>query len=133
MMTAKRLGLSVACLFLLAAARVHAQEQESVFGALGAIGRAKQYFDVINFYGKLPDLFGSFNTCLSRGYGYDRCHEVFNTCAFNNAPKGTIAGVFLDLYQFSEAFKVNCGSSRPHYLSIAEKLCFKLLAVAMQP
>lgn len=104
MTTAKRLGLAVACVFFLATADVKAQ----VFETLSRIGKAKQYFDVAMFYGELPDLFGSFNTCLSKGFGYDRCRSVFNQCAMSEVPIGTIAGAFLELYQFRDVFKVNC-------------------------
>ncbi|MFL6198856.1 MAG: hypothetical protein ACJ76J_06750 [Thermoanaerobaculia bacterium] len=71
MPSAKRLGLSVVCVFFLATAKVEGQ----IFDALSAIGKAKQYFDVGMFYGEIPDHFGSFNTCLSKGFGYDRCRS----------------------------------------------------------
>jgi hypothetical protein len=107
MSIARHLRLSAVCVVFLVTANVEAEAQ--VGDVLSAIATAGDYFDVADYYANLPGLFSSYNKCLARGFSESLCHSVMAYCAINDLPLGGVAGAFIDAFQLTQLFKVDCG------------------------
>lgn len=99
------LRIFAACIFL-AAGNLDGQ----VVSIPDAVSKVSDYKDVFDYYGKVPGLFSSHNTCLAKGYSSSLCASVAAYCAINDLPLGGVAGGFIDAFQLTQLFKTDCGN-----------------------
>jgi hypothetical protein len=76
---------------------------------LTALSKFRDYYEVAEFYSKLPSLYSSYNKCLARGFDETLCHSTFTYCALNNLPIGGVAGAFISDFELNQVFSVDCG------------------------
>jgi hypothetical protein len=109
MSLAQRLRPFVVCLLLLAAVPRGAGAQ--IVEVLEDVKNLRDYAEAADHYRKkLAELHSSYNKCLARGASIDRCQAVLAFCGFRELPLGGIAGEFIDMFQLTQLFKVDCGN-----------------------
>lgn len=104
---AKHLGVFAAFLFFLSTSGARAELPVRDILSVSPVG---DFVGVWDYYTGTPDYFTNFNSCIAKGTHPDRCHAVMVYCSINDLPLGGVAGQFIDQFQLTQLFKIDCGN-----------------------